>query len=58
LVVLLGRDERSEELEILVWHELSILRRQVRRPQLTPRDRLLLARSAGCCHVAHGMHSS
>jgi putative transposase len=29
LVVLLGRDERSKELEILVLrHELSILRRQ------------------------------
>ena len=44
LVVLLGRGERSKELEILVLrHELSILRRQVRRPQFTPCDRLLLA---------------
>jgi putative transposase len=44
LVVLLGRGERSKELEILVLrHELSILRRQVRRPQFTPADRLLLA---------------
>jgi hypothetical protein len=44
LVVLLGRRERSKELEILVLrHELSILRRQVRRPQFAPRDRLLLA---------------
>ena len=44
LVVLLRRGERSKELEILVLrHELSILRRQVRRPQFTPRDRLLLA---------------
>ena len=44
LVVLLGRGERSKELEILVLrHELSILRRQVRRPQFTPSDRLLLA---------------
>jgi putative transposase len=43
LVVLLGRGERSKELEILVLrHELSILRRQVGRPQFTPRDRLLL----------------
>jgi hypothetical protein len=42
LVVLLGRGERSKELEILVLrHELSILRRQVRRPQFTPSDRLL-----------------
>ena len=44
LVVLLGRGERSKELEILVLrHELSILRRQVRRPQFSERDRLLLA---------------
>jgi transposase InsO family protein len=44
LVVLLGRGERSEELEILVLrHELSILRRQVRRRASTPGDRLLLA---------------
>src|SRR6266516_1957001 len=44
LVVLLGRGERSKELEILVLRrELSILRRQVTRPQFAPRDRLLLA---------------
>jgi putative transposase len=44
LVVLLGRREHSKELEILMLrHELSILRRQVRRPQFAPRDRLLLA---------------
>ena len=44
LVVLLGRGERSTELEILVLrHELSIRRRQVRRPRFTPGDRLLLA---------------
>jgi putative transposase len=44
LVVLLARRERSKELEILVLrHELSILRRQVSRPQFAPRDRLLLA---------------
>jgi hypothetical protein len=44
LVVLLGRRERSKELEILVLrHELSILRRQVKRPQFASRDRLLLA---------------
>ncbi len=44
LVVLLGRGERSKELEILVLrHELLILRRQVRRPRFTPGDRLLLA---------------
>jgi len=44
LVVLLGRGERSKDLEILVLrHELSILRRQVRTPPFAPGDRLLLA---------------
>jgi putative transposase len=44
LVVLLGRRERSKELEILVLrHELSILRRQVGQPRFKPHDRLLLA---------------
>jgi putative transposase len=44
LVVLLGRRERSKELEILVLrHELSILRRHAGRPRFEPRDRLLLA---------------
>jgi putative transposase len=44
LVVLLARRERSKEIEILVFrHELSILRRQVRRPRFAPRDWLLLA---------------
>ena len=44
LVVLLGRRERSKELEILVLrHELSILRRQADRPRFEPCDRLLLA---------------
>jgi putative transposase len=44
LVVLLGRRERSKELEILVLrHELSILRRQVPKPRFEPHDRLLLA---------------
>jgi putative transposase len=44
LVVLLGRGERSKELEILVLrHELSILRRQPARPRFESRDRLLLA---------------
>jgi hypothetical protein len=43
LVVLLGRRERSKELEILVLrHELSILRRQADRPPFEPSDRLLL----------------
>jgi putative transposase len=44
LVLLLARGDRSKELELLVLrHELSILRRQARRPQLTESDRLLLA---------------
>jgi putative transposase len=42
-VLLLCRSPRSKELEILVLrHELSILRRQTRRPQLRDADRLLL----------------
>jgi putative transposase len=44
LVVLLCRSPRSKELEILVLrHELAILRRKSRRPQLREADRLLLA---------------
>jgi putative transposase len=43
LVVLFGRKEQAKELEILVLrHELSILRRQVRQPRFEPHDRLLL----------------
>ena len=42
-VVLLARGDRSKEIEILVLrHELSILRRQVGKPQFSERDRLLL----------------
>ena len=44
LVLLLARSDRSKELELLVLrHELSILRRQARRPKLTESDRLVLA---------------
>ncbi len=44
LVLLLGRSDGSKELEIvLLRHEMAILRRQMRRPQLTARDRLVLA---------------
>jgi transposase InsO family protein len=44
LALLLAPGDRSKELEIvLLRHELSILRRQTRRPQLTARDRLVLA---------------
>jgi putative transposase len=44
LILLVACGDRSEELEIVVLrHELSVLRRQVGRPRLSPRDRLLLA---------------
>jgi putative transposase len=44
LMMLCCRSPRSKELEILVLrHELSILRRQERRPQLREADRLFLA---------------
>ena len=44
IVLLLARSDCSKEFEILVLrHELAILRRQARRPQLTPSDRLVLA---------------
>jgi putative transposase len=44
LIVLFGRTERAKELEILLLrHELSILRRQVRQPRFEPHDRLMLA---------------
>lgn len=43
-VLLLARSDRSKELEILLLrHELSILRRQARRPQLAESDRLVFA---------------
>jgi putative transposase len=58
LVVLLGCGERSKELEILVLrHELSLLRRQVRRPLFAARNRLLLAALSRCCRVARGRRS-
>ncbi len=42
LVALLGRSERSKELEILVLrHELAILRRQPRRAPFRPVDRAI-----------------
>jgi hypothetical protein len=44
LVLLRRRSETFKELEIVVLrHELSALRRQARRPQLTMADRVLLA---------------
>jgi putative transposase len=44
LLALLPRADRSEEVEILVLrHQVSVLRRQVTRPDLTPADRVVLA---------------
>ena len=44
LVLLLARSDRSKEIELLVLrNELSIPRRQARRPQRTESDRLVLA---------------
>jgi putative transposase len=44
LVVLVGRSDRSKELEILVLrHELAVLRRRSGRPGIEPADRALLA---------------
>jgi hypothetical protein len=44
LLVLIGRDERAKEVEILVLrHELQVLRRQVVSPRLQAADRVLLA---------------
>jgi hypothetical protein len=44
LALLLARGDRSKDLELLVLrHELSVLRRQAPRPQLTESDRLVLA---------------
>ena len=44
LVVLLFRSSGSKELEIvLLRHELAILRRQTKRPELRESDRVLLA---------------
>jgi putative transposase len=44
LVLFLFRSTEFKELEIVVLrHELSVLRRQVRRPSFRPADRLFLA---------------
>jgi transposase InsO family protein len=44
LLLLRGRSQRAKDLEIIVLrHELQILRRQVRRPELQPADRAFLA---------------
>jgi hypothetical protein len=44
LLVLVLRGDRPKEIEILVLrHQVSVPRRQVHRPDLTPPDRMLLA---------------
>jgi putative transposase len=44
LVLLLGRSDRSKDVEILVLrHELAVLRRRTGRPRTEPADRALLA---------------
>jgi putative transposase len=44
LVLLRSRSQGSKDLEIVVLrHELSVLRRQARRSQLRPSDRVFLA---------------
>jgi putative transposase len=59
LVLLLARGDRSKELELLVLrHELSILRRHARRPQLRESGRLVLAALGGRSLGVRGTPSS
>jgi putative transposase len=44
LLALLARGDAAKDLELLVLrHQLSVLRRQIRRPRFEPADRALLA---------------
>ncbi len=60
LVLLRFRSEYSKDLELVVLrHELSILRRQVTRPQLDDGDRVFLAAASRFrCRASTGRRSS
>jgi hypothetical protein len=59
-LTLLVRSDRANEVEILVLrHQVSVLRRQVARPDLVPADRVMLAalsRLAASVAVADVLH--
>ena len=58
LTALHARSEEFKDLEILVLrHELAILRRQRRRPAITPIDRVFLPLPADCCRAPGGARS-
>ena len=59
LLVVLTRSDGTKDLELLLRHQLAVLRRQTSRPRLEPADRALLAavsrvlpRSAWWCFLS------